>query len=950
MLSSKRSLFLVSSASRYRNLLALNSKINRNNWLIIQNRSFISMVGVLRSVLKIRYIILGSAVGGGIHVNNKYNEFKDKLPSFDWIKDLIPDPDKQSILRNSLINLKEKISEAKILDSLALNAEETIKQFRELLQEKRNKARLIIAIEILFLSENGLDQARNSIDSSLKSTVVAEIKNPFSKETPPKQSSNDVEEKERIEKLQQELINIQNKYQREIERLENENRILRKSLLLKSNDSQASEKLKKVNKTLIDLYSDVLDELNEFDSNYNTQDHLPRVVVVGDQSAGKTSVLEMTAQARIFPRGAGEMMTRSPVKVTLKEGPYHIARFKNNDREFDLTKETELSDLRSEIETRMKSKIKNGQTVSKDVISLTVEGPGIPRMVLIDLPGVISTVTNEMASDTKQSIEEITKYYMGNPNAIILCVQDGSIDAERSIVTDLVSQVDPQGKRTIFVMTKIDQAEQNLSDPQRLKKILEGRLFPMKALGYFAVVTGRGGKDDSIDSIKDYEESFFKNSKLCKQGILNASQCTTQNLSFAVSDCFWKMVKSSVEQQADLYKARKFNLETEWKNTFSKYRELDRDELFEIGKNQILDQIIKENLFFNNLNESFKNEIFERIYLPCAVRADTENFNVLVDINLKSWIDNYLPKKTVEVGWQVLSEQFWNILIDKKTSQSNSQLKELENDEFLYRNLKIAVAETILKNHHWDPKAVDVLKLLQMNSCEDRIISHKEKWKESAKYWQNLIMDRMIATDNKLKDLIGPDWMDRWINWSQRTPEQKINVNIKNELEKIINTNTNQNNIKTNLEPEDIVLIKKNLKTQRIDATDENINLVWERMYTQYFLRNLLARAKECEKQYALHIYGGVESDISCDDVVFFYRIRHILQASSKALRQQTTNTEIQRLNRELKMTLDDFNQDLQIKSTLLTGKRVNLAEELKKVRRIQEKLEEFIAALNKEK
>lgn len=35
--------------------------------------------------------------------------------------------------------------------------------------------------------------------------------------------------------------------------------------------------------------------------------------------------------------------------------------------------------------------------------------------------------------------------------------------------------------------------------------------------------------------------------------------------------------------------------------------------------------------------------------------------------------------------------------------------------------------------------------------------------------------------------------MDRWINWSQRTPEQKINVNIKNELEKIINTNTNQN-------------------------------------------------------------------------------------------------------------------------------------------------------------
>ena len=92
------------------------------------------------------------------------------------------------------------------------------------------------------------------------------------------------------------------------------------------------------------------------------------------------------------------------------------------------------------------------------------------------------------------------------------------------------------------------------------------------------------------------------------------------------------------------------------------------------------------------------------------------------------------------------------------------------------------------------------------------------------------------------------------------------------------------------------------------------------------------------------------ESVVQCDDVVLFWRISRMLSLTANALRQQIMNVEARRLEKEIKEVLEEIGEDPFKKKALLTGKRVTLAEELKSVRFIQEKLEAFIKALNEDK
>ncbi|KAH8308759.1 hypothetical protein KR059_001318, partial [Drosophila kikkawai] len=909
------------------------------------------VVRILRGALKLRYLVLGGAIGGGVSLSKKYEDWKDGLPDMKWLEDAMPQGERWNAFSRNIMEVGGLVKNAIDIDpKLKQLGEDKLSEWRSWFDN-----RLDDAIEAA--DYQGVQIVETKEDLKAKTTVAAlGITTDESRKKYEKLQS-------QVETLQTEIMNVQIKYQKELEKMEKENRDLRQQfLILKTNKKTSAKKIKK---SLIDMYSEVLDELSGYDTGYTMADHLPRVVVVGDQSSGKTSVLESIAKARIFPRGSGEMMTRAPVKVTLAEGPYHVAQFRDSDREYDLTKESDLADLRKEVEFRMRASVRGGKTVSNEVISMTVKGPGLQRMVLVDLPGIISvsilrgscfpytkaplpqTMTVDMASDTKDSIHQMTKHYMSNPNAIILCIQDGSVDAERSNVTDLVMQCDPLGRRTIFVLTKVDLAEE-LADPDRIRKILSGKLFPMKALGYYAVVTGRGRKDDSIDAIRQYEEDFFKNSKLFhRRGVIMPHQVTSRNLSLAVSDRFWKMVRETIEQQADAFKATRFNLETEWKNNFPRLRESGRDELFDKAKGEILDEVVTlsqisakkwDDALNAKLWEKLSNYVFENIYLPAAQSGSQNSFNTMVDIKLRQWAEQALPAKSVEAGWEALQLEFISLMERSKKSQDH---------DGIFDQLKGAVVDEAIRRHSWEDKAIDMLRVIQLNTLEDRFVHTKSEWDSAVKFLETSVNAKLVQTEETLAQMFGPGQMRRLTHWQYLTQDQQKRRYVKGELDKILKTDSKH---LPTLSYDELTTVRKNLQRDNVDVDTDYIRQTWFPVYRKHFLQQALQRAKDCRKAYYLYTQQGAECEISCSDVVLFWRIQQVIKITGNALRQQVINREARRLDKEIKAVLDEFSDDEEKKAHLLTGKRVLLAEELIKVRMIQEKLEEFINSLNQEK
>ncbi|PWA14536.1 hypothetical protein CCH79_00015005, partial [Gambusia affinis] len=407
--------------------------------------------------------------------------------------------------------------------------------------------------------------------------------------------------------------------------------------------------------------------------------------------------------------------------------------------------------------------------------------------------------------------------------------------------------------------------------------------------------------------------------------MLKAHQVTTKNLSLAVSDCFWKMVRESVEQQADVFKASRFNLETEWKNNYPRLRELDRNELFEKAKNEILDEVISlsqvtpqlwESILQKKLWERVSTHVIENIYLPAAQTMDSGTFNTTIDIKLKQWTDKQLPHKALEVAWETLQEEFARFMAEYKGKDQDD----------IFDKLKEAVKDESIKRHKWNERAMDSLRVIQHNTLEDRSITDKPQWDAAIQFMEETLQSRLKDNESVIRDMVGPDWKERWLKWVNRTPEQHIRNETKNELDRLLKLHDDHT---AYLASDEVTTVRKNLEGRGVEVDPVLIKDTWHQLYRRHFLQKALTHCSLCKRGFYYYQRHFVDSELECNDVVLFWRIQRMLVITANTLRQQLTNTEVRRLEKNVKEVLDDFGEDLEKKTQLITGRRVQLAEDL---------------------
>lgn len=185
----------------------------------------------------------------------------------------------------------------------------------------------------------------------------------------------------------------------------------------------------------------------------------------------------------------------------------------------------DFSDIRREIESETSRIAGNNKGINRIPINLKIYSPHVLNLTLVDLPGLTKIPIGDQPTDIEKQTRTLISEYIAKPNSIILAVSPANVDLVNSESLKLARQVDPQGKRTIGVLTKLDLMDQGTN----ALDILSGHVYPLK-LGFVGVIN-RSQQDIQenrpMSESLEHEKQFFLNHPAYRN---IAHKCGTQYL------------------------------------------------------------------------------------------------------------------------------------------------------------------------------------------------------------------------------------------------------------------------------------------------------------------------------------------------------------------------------------------------------------------------------------
>lgn len=252
---------------------------------------------------------------------------------------------------------------------------------------------------------------------------------------------------------------------------------------------------------------------------------LPQIVVCGDQSAGKSSVLEALTEIP-FPR-SDNLCTRFATEISLRREEADSLTLRiipdssrpQNEQSKIKAWEIKLQDLDFShlpaIIERAKSVMgmsNNARAFAKDILSIEICGPQRPQLTLVDIPGLIQASTKGISQADVAMVGEITNRYIEQPRTICLAVISATNDAANQPILDRVRKFDPEGERTLGVITKLDKLDAGSGTEEKFLELARNQDVFFK-LGWHAIKNRKfEERDFSFEKRNQAEEEFFRTS------------------------------------------------------------------------------------------------------------------------------------------------------------------------------------------------------------------------------------------------------------------------------------------------------------------------------------------------------------------------------------------------------------------------------------------------------